>query len=155
MARKRIALDLAEVERLAGLGLTQGQIAASLGISEDTLGRRKKDSADFAAAIEKGAAFAASEIANVIYDAAKKGDMTAAIFYAKARMGWRDRDATLVVDGTLTNDPNVAALGESLSGIKKRLDGTASGPTAGAPGAPAEPQDGASVRTPVGQDHPA
>lgn len=87
----RIEIDLNEVERLAALGLTQEQIAASLGISARTLDNRKKESAEFADAIKAGQAQGISEIANALWQNAKGGNVTAQIFFLKARAKWKDR----------------------------------------------------------------
>jgi transcriptional regulator with XRE-family HTH domain len=85
---KQIPIDLKRVEQLAGLGLTQAEIATSLGISERTLRTRKQDSADFAAAIERGRTSAAEAVANVLFElATKKKNLNAIIWYEKTRRG--------------------------------------------------------------------
>ncbi|MDV3239075.1 MAG: LuxR family transcriptional regulator [Gammaproteobacteria bacterium] len=89
--RPRIEIDLAEVERLASLGLTQEQIAASLGISERTLRNRKESSAEFADAIKAGQAKGISEVANALWTNAMGGNVTAQIFFLKARAKWKDK----------------------------------------------------------------
>lgn len=91
MGRKRIEINLDEVARLAGQGLTEEEIAAALGISTDTLERRKKESADFAAAIKSGRARAADEVSNALMDACRKGNVTAIIWYEKTRRGLSDK----------------------------------------------------------------
>lgn len=88
-ARKQI--DLNEVERLAGLGLTMEQIAASLGISRTTLQTRKAESEQFAQAIQKGQASGIATIANALWENARGGNVTAQIFFLKARAQWKDR----------------------------------------------------------------
>jgi predicted DNA-binding protein (UPF0251 family) len=89
--KPRIQIDLEEVERLASLGLSQEQIAASLGISERTLRNRKADDAAFAGAIKAGQAKGIGEIANALWENAKGGNVTAQIFFLKARAKWKDR----------------------------------------------------------------
>ncbi len=64
MGRRKIALDPAEVERLAAQGLAEYQIAEALGISQDTLDRRKQDAADIAEALQRGQRGARGEIEN-------------------------------------------------------------------------------------------
>lgn len=91
MARPKIDIDLEQVEQLAGLGLTQEEIALSLGISTDTIGRRKKDSADFADAIKRGQANAARAVANRLFDKCLEGDLGAIIWFEKTRRGLSDR----------------------------------------------------------------
>lgn len=95
----RINIDLKEVTRLASLGLTQEQIAASLGISPRTLENRKADSADFAAAIKEGQAQGIAEIANALWVNAKGGNVTAQIFFLKARAKWKDKHEGEVEEG--------------------------------------------------------
>ena len=50
--RTRIKFDLKEVEDAAAEGLNESEVGARLGVSLDTIQRRKKDSAEFAAAME-------------------------------------------------------------------------------------------------------
>ena len=47
-------IDLDKVEELASFGLSEQQIADSLGISRSTLSRRKKDNETFDTALRKG-----------------------------------------------------------------------------------------------------
>lgn len=91
MGRKRIEIDADEVERLAGLGLTQEEIALSLGISVGTLENRKRESGIFGDAIKRGQSKAKSDVANIIYTKAMDGDLGAAIWYEKTRSGFTDK----------------------------------------------------------------
>lgn len=91
MPREKIEIDLEEVERLAALGLSQADICAEIGISEDTLGRRKKDSADFADALKRGKASAKKEISNKLFELARGGDLGAIIWIEKSRFGYSDK----------------------------------------------------------------
>ena len=50
--RKRINLDLEQVENLASRGLGTTQIARALGVSWDTIDRNRKRSADFEDALK-------------------------------------------------------------------------------------------------------
>jgi hypothetical protein len=87
VGRKRIHIDLAEVERLAGLGLAQEEIALSLGVSLATITRRARDFDDFAEAIKRGKARAGGEVANALFQQALAGNVAAAIWYEKTRRG--------------------------------------------------------------------
>lgn len=91
MGRKKIEIDTTEVERLAGLGLTQEEICSSLSISVDTLERRVKDSADFADAIKRGKASAAEVVSDKLMGLCKRGNLGAIIWYEKTRRNLSDR----------------------------------------------------------------
>ena len=93
MTRPRIELDISRVEELAAQGLSQAEICLVIGISEDTLSRRKHDTAAIADAIKRGRAKAASEISNTLYLMAKGGDLGAIVWYEKTRRGLSDRQS--------------------------------------------------------------
>ena len=90
MARPKIAIDVAEVERLAALGLSQAKIARALGVSTDTLERRKKDLLAFRQALERGRAKGEAEAADALRALMLKGDLRAITFYLKSRAGWTE-----------------------------------------------------------------
>lgn len=96
MAGKKIPIDTAQIEKLAAHGLSQAEICLCLGISEDTLTRRKQDSADVADAIKRGKASAAREISDVLYEMAKGKDLGAIIWWEKTRRGLSDKTTTVV-----------------------------------------------------------
>jgi len=85
-------IDLNQVEALAGLGLTDEDIALVLGIGERTLERYKKDP-DFRHALKRGKIKADSQVVKRLYEKAMDGDTTAMIFCLKNRRPdrWRDR----------------------------------------------------------------
>ncbi len=96
MGRRKIALDPAEVERLAAQGLAEYQIAEALGISQDTLDRRKQDSEAIAEALQRGRGGARGAIENVAFRCAKKAEenpryQTSLIFWLKTWAGWSER----------------------------------------------------------------
>lgn len=72
-------------ETLAGLGLPQEQIADALGISADTLAKY------YGPELLSGVRKANSRVAQFLYQQATK-NLTAAIFWAKTRMRWRETD---------------------------------------------------------------
>ena len=93
MGRPKIHIDVKEVERLAGLGLTEEQIARSLGIHYTTLLDRKKNYSEFSEALATGRTRAIVQVSNALYDRAIEGDI-AAIKYWKNNMEperWRDK----------------------------------------------------------------
>ena len=85
--------DIAEVEKMASRGLSQEQIGDALGVSADTIGRRKMESAEFAAALKRGKANGVSAVANALFAEAMQGSVSAAIFYLKCKAPdqWNDR----------------------------------------------------------------
>ena len=90
ITKPKIHIDLKQVESLAANGLTQEQIAAALGISESTLHQRKRDSADFAAAIKRGKAKGIALVTNKLMESIKGGNMTGMIFFLKTQAGWKE-----------------------------------------------------------------
>lgn len=94
MARTPIPIDLAKVENFAQYCDSEEEIALALGISQDTLTRRKQDSADFAEAIKRGRAKANVFVGGKLMEKIKAGDTASIIFYMKARAGWRDTQRT-------------------------------------------------------------
>ncbi len=90
ITKPKIHIDLKQVESLAANGLTQEQIASALGISETTLHQRKRDSADFAAAIKRGKAKGIALVTNKLMESIKGGNMTGMIFFLKTQAGWKE-----------------------------------------------------------------
>jgi len=91
--RKAINLDHNEIERLAGMGLNERQICASLGINPSTL-TRKKHIKSIKHALEKGRAKAIAQVSSKLFDNAMEGKETSAIFFLKNRDpdNWKDRN---------------------------------------------------------------
>ena len=89
-----IELDLREVERLLAMGLTEEQMATSMGVSVSTITRRKKDDAQFAECIKRSKQLGITQVTNALFDSAvnpDKPNTSAAIFWLKNRAHWRDR----------------------------------------------------------------
>ena len=94
MSRPKIPIDLTRVEELAAQGLSQAEICVTLGFSEDTLSRRKRDSVGFDETLKRGKAKAAATVSNKLFELAKGGNMTAIIWWEKTRAGFSDRMKT-------------------------------------------------------------
>lgn len=94
MARPEIPIDLKKVEEFAQVCDSEEEIARALGVSQDTLTRRKKDYADFADAIKRGRAKANIFVGGKLMQKIRDGDTASIIFYLKARCGWRDVNRT-------------------------------------------------------------
>jgi hypothetical protein len=90
MARPKIRIDEAEVERMARLGMTQAQIARALGVSTDTFERRKAESETLRMALERGRAKGVDLVAGALFESAMKGNVRAQVFYLKAHAGWSE-----------------------------------------------------------------
>lgn len=90
--KPKLEIDLSVVESLAAQGLTNQQIADSLGISERTLQNRKKDNAEFAEAIKKGKAKGIAVVTNALMKKIKSGNVTAMIFFLKTQGGWKENN---------------------------------------------------------------
>lgn len=90
MARREIPIDLKKVEEYAQLCDNEAEIALALGISQDTLTRRKQTRADFAEAIKRGKAKANIFVGGKLMQKIKAGDTASIIFYLKTRCGWKE-----------------------------------------------------------------
>ena len=89
--RKPISINIRTVERLASRGLTQEQICDAMGIAKSTYFAHKARNQELMDAIRRGQAKGASDVANFLYQQAKKGNAAAAIFFMKNRAGWKDK----------------------------------------------------------------
>src|SRR4030095_10858060 len=82
------------VEKLSGLGVPQAAIATVLDVDEKTLRKHLR------AELDSGMTKANTAVAEFLFDAAsgKRGEggpaITAAIFWAKTRLGWKETSVT-------------------------------------------------------------
>ena len=81
------------VRSLAAVGTRYVDIAHKLEITDDTLRKHYK------AELEDGRIDANAQIANTLFQQAKKGNMTAAIFWLKTRAGWKETNVTELAAG--------------------------------------------------------
>lgn len=86
---RRIITDehLRQIEVVAGLGLTMPEIARVIGISPETLKRRKRDMEEVEEAIAVGKAKAAMSVSRKLYQLATEGSIPAIIWYERTRCG--------------------------------------------------------------------
>lgn len=128
--KPRIEFVLQEVERLAALGITNEDMAACLGCSEATIYNRKRESEEFRAAFARGRAKAQQIAAATIQSAVASGDVRAAMFYLKARCGWKEGiEAKVESTNTTTiqqglnieamSDADLASLAAKLGALPK------------------------------------
>ena len=110
VGRKRIELDLEQVENLAARGLGTSQIARAMGVSWNTIDRNRKRSEDFEESIKRGKARGLAQVTNALFESAtEKNSVVAQIFYLKNQDPkiWKDRvenvhatlDLNQVIDG--------------------------------------------------------
>lgn len=112
MANTKV-IDYDKLYNLAKIGLSEEQIAVSLGISVSTIARRKRDDDTFADTLKAGKQAGISAVTNALFESAtaEKPNTSAQIFYLKNRAGWRDRtevDANIYADVTVTHDIDAA-----------------------------------------------
>ena len=114
--RKPIVLDHKEIQRLAGMGLSERQIASALGISNSTL-TRKKHIEQIEHSLKKGRAQALAAVSSKLYENALEGKETSAIFYLKNRDpdNWKDRN--------IVETNHTINLGEIINSARNRIPG--------------------------------
>lgn len=74
-----------QVKAMAGYGLPHDMIATILGIGERTLEMKYREE------LKLGSAQATALVAKTLFNRAQNGDLGAAIFWLKARAGWREK----------------------------------------------------------------
>lgn len=104
-----IEIDLEKLYNLAKIGLSEEQIAVSLGISLTTIARRKRDDDTFATTLKAGKQRGIDAVTNSLFESAtaEKPNTSAQIFFLKSRAGWLDKtevDANVSGDITMTHD---------------------------------------------------
>ena len=92
--RKKLVIDYKKLESMGGKGLNASEICAVLGISWDTLSRRKRDSAKFAEALKKAQAKDILEVSNALFiNATEKNNVQAQQFFLRNRSeNWKADD---------------------------------------------------------------
>ena len=99
------------VNAMAACGMTQVQIARVIGIHDETLRIHYRRELDL------GMVEANAKVAEALFKLAVGGDVTAAIWWCKCRMGWRERTG-IEHSGTIT----VATALDAA--VRKAADGT-------------------------------
>jgi hypothetical protein len=89
--RPRLQFDLRQVEALARIGCTDDDMAAVLGVSVDTIQRRKRSCAEFRGVIEKGRASLRNSLRRLQVKKALEGNTTMLIWLGKQLLGQSDR----------------------------------------------------------------
>jgi hypothetical protein len=89
MARPEAKIDLAELEKLAGMQCTNEEIGAFFGVSKRTIVRRCQ-SEKFRDIIEQGRAKGRVSVRRALFKLANAGNVAAAIFLSKNLLGYKD-----------------------------------------------------------------
>jgi len=116
-------IDYEKLYNLAKMGLSEEQIATSLGISVSTISRRKRDDDLFADTLKAGKQEGITAVTNQLFNSATdaaKPNTSAAIFFLKNRAGWRDKtevDANVSGDVTVNHDVDAALASLKEAGI--------------------------------------
>jgi AraC-like DNA-binding protein len=88
---------IAQIETMAGYGLTMPMIAAVLGCSERTLRKKKGDEERVNAAFELGKAKAQALVGEALFKKAKTGDVPAIKWWEMTRAGRSEKQDVHVV----------------------------------------------------------
>jgi hypothetical protein len=83
-------IDIALVEHLAGIGMTDADICREIGVSENTLARHSKKIPELGEAIKKGRQAARCFVSNKLWELIERGHLGAIIWYEKTRGGMTD-----------------------------------------------------------------
>ena len=89
--RPPIEVDLKQLEALGAIQCTDDEIAAVLGCSTDTIGRRKKEDPDFAETLKRGKEQGKVSLWRLQWKAAQNGNIAMLIWLGKQILGQRDR----------------------------------------------------------------
>lgn len=92
------------VATLSAGGMSEAGIATKLGMSRHTMTDIKKRDPNLVAALQQGQGELETELTHILLKGAREGNVVAAIFLSKARLGWRDQGPT---DPNATNTPTV------------------------------------------------
>jgi len=135
--RRRIKIDLAEVEKLCALQCTDEEIASFFTVSPRTIERRKKQPA-FAEAMARGKARGRLSLRRSLWGLAAKGNPAANIFLSKNLLGYKDyfSNEHSGPDGGPIQVSVVEALHRRRNHLaeQRKLNGTVIDASSGAPG---------------------
>jgi len=92
------------VRYLAGLGVSQDDIAKIIGCCPKTLRKRFRNELD------RGAAEANASVAGYLFNSAKGGNVAAPIFWLKTRAHWREGSAPNPISDSKTESSSPAVL---------------------------------------------
>jgi len=88
--RKAATFDYVKIEQFAGLGLDRAEIGKALGYGKTTFFKHKRVDPKIEEAILDGRAKFKINLSNILYQQAKNGNVSAAIWLDKTRCGMRE-----------------------------------------------------------------
>src|SRR5215467_16294527 len=97
--RKRTEFNLVELEKLAAMQATDEEIAAWFDVSQKTVQRRKKSSAEFRETLQKGRAKGRISVRRNLFELSNH-NVAASIFLAKNLLGYKNVVECIREDGT-------------------------------------------------------
>ena len=86
MSRKKMEIDLEQVEDMASEFCTQEEIAKDMGFQRDLFRKRS----DVQAAFDRGKNSAKMSLRHFMFEAAKSGDRTMMIWLSRNELGYRE-----------------------------------------------------------------
>ena len=89
MARPKVKIDLAELEKLCGMQATDEEVAAFFEVSTKTIERRRQQKR-FREVMERGKAKGRVSVRRALFRLATNGNIAAAIFLSKNLLGYKD-----------------------------------------------------------------
>lgn len=93
--------DYKKIESLSGYGVRLESIAIALGVSTKTLHNIMKRDKKAKAAYEEGKAKVETMATKNIYEAIKRGNLTATFFYLKTQCRWKETQDLEISEGSL------------------------------------------------------
>ncbi|MBS0254012.1 MAG: hypothetical protein JSS36_02080 [Proteobacteria bacterium] len=124
---------LTVIEELAAAGNDQRTIAKALGMDRKTMTDMRRRIAEVDEAFERGLAALGDELTHLLLSQARGGNVVAAIYLTKARLGWREGDAPESRPNIIINLPDAQTPEAYLRAV--RVTGTGvSGPLPALPG---------------------
>jgi len=99
-----------KVASLSSMGVRYDDIAAKLGINDDTLVKYYRKELD------DGRVDANVEIGKTLFEQAKQGNITAAIFWLKTRAGWKETQVNEVTGSLKLDTININLIKPNGSG---------------------------------------